>query len=253
MRPVISKVRVGDVLLGTKNLRNYLRTCSLLRYFRALDRKVGQKEDPKSLLYTPGKQDPFVVAINNHDKFAVWSPNKDVILMFINHPSSELYVARKSMDPDIFAQWFVRTTDKNPDVAAWPRHAYFLWAALHMNAWRNPERSLQVRFNNCRMEEEYDLPFAMAKSLGVDGVDNPTIAEAVRESVTRGVFRNLPNSRKTSPQIFGGSNCGPSLKDLPRLRRNLESYAKNSRLISKARTQKELDLSFLMNIKENSL
>lgn len=251
MKPVISKVRVGDVLLGTKNLRSYLRTCSLLRYFRALDRRYGPKEDPKALLYTPGKQDHFIVAVNNHDRFAVWSPNKDVVLLFVNG-SQDVFGNQQRMDSERFAQWFLRTDNKRPDVSKWPDHAHFLWAALHMNAWRNPERSLQVRLHGMG-QENYDLPFDLAKGMGVDGVDRTTISVAVKESVTRGVFRNLPNAKKGIPLLFGGAGQGPELKELPELRRQLEIYTRNSRLVSKAKQTKELDMSFLMNIKENSL
>jgi hypothetical protein len=252
MKPVVQKVRVGDVLLGTKNLRSYLRTCSMLRYFRVLDRRHGPKTDAKSLLYTPSKQDQFVVAANAHDRFAVWSANKNVILLFVNtgHYSAR-YSEVTTMDANIFAQWFVRTQGRSPAVKSWPLHAHYLWASIHMNAWRNPETKL--RMTSGHAEHHEDGPFEFADGMGVGNIDRQTITHAVRESVTRGVFRNLPNSKKQVPQLFSGGGYGPRLQDLPGMRSKLENMMRNPRLVSKAKKQKELDFAFLMNVKENPL
>jgi hypothetical protein len=252
MKPVVQKVRVGDVLHGTKNLRSYLRTCSMVRYFQLLDRRYGPKGEPTSLIYTPNKQDQFIVLANNHGRFAVWGSNQNVVLLFVN--AAEGYMSRgerKRMDSNIFAQWFVRTQSRSPAVKKWPVFAHYLWASIHMNAWRNHEQQLQARFSTGENPE--DLPFLLAESMGVDSVDRATIAHAVRESVTRGVFRNLPNSKKSTPQLCGGGGFGPSLDELPHFRSKLESLMRNPRLVSKAKTHKELDFAFLMNVKENPL
>jgi hypothetical protein len=155
------------------------------------------------------------------------------------------------MDANIFAQWFVRTQGRSPAVKTWPPHAHYLWASIHMNAWRNPETTL--RMNSGHTEHSEDGPFEFADGMGVDNVDRQTIVHAVRESVTRGVFRNLPNSKKQVPQLFSGGGYGPRLKDLPKFRASLESMMRNPRLVSKAKKQKELDFAFLMNVKENPL
>jgi len=253
MKPVVQKIRVGDVLLGTKNLRNYLRTCSMLRYFRALDRKHGPKGDPKSLLYTPNKQDQFIVSVDNHGRFAVWGPNKNVVLLFVNRSQAgiEHYSLSKdiTMDSNIFAQWFVRTQGRKPAVKAWPAHAHYLWASIHMNAWRNPKT--QLRMHSCRTEHTEDGPFEFANGLGVDNCDRQTIALAVRESVMRGVFRNFPNNKERTPQLFSDEGFGPRLQDLPNLRLTLESMMGNPRLVSKAKQDKKIDFAFLMNVQKN--
>jgi len=250
MKPVVQKVRVGDVLLGTKNLRSYLRTCSMLRYFRVLDRKYGPKGDPKSLLYTPSKQDRFVVTVNNYGRFAVWSPNKNVVLLFVDRDEKySLGENQQVMNADIFAQWFVRTQGRSPVVRDWPAHAHYLWASIHMNAWRNPET--QLRCNSGHVEHTEDGPFEFADGLGVNDIDRHTITHAVREAVTRGVFRNLPNSKKQTPQLFSGGGFGPRLQDLPGMRANLESMMRNPRLVSKAKQNKELDFAFLLNVHKN--
>ena len=251
MKPVVQKVRVGDVLLGTKNLRSYLRTCSMLRYFRVLDRRYGPKGDPKSLLYTPSKQDQFIVAVNNHDRFAVWSTNKNVVLLFVNRAAGGLRGNESMMDSSTFAQWFVRTQGRSPSVKSWPVYAHYLWASIHMNAWRNPET--QLRMNSGHAEHTEDGPFEFADGMGADSVDRQTLAHAVRESVTRGVFRNFPNSKKQTPQLFSGGGYGPRLQDLPGMRSNLQSMMSNPRLISKAKQSKDVDFAFLMNVKENPL
>lgn len=251
MKPVVQKIRVGDVLLGTKNLRSYLRTCSMLRYFRVLDRSYGPRKDPRSLLYTPSKQDQFVVAVNNHGRFAVWSTNKNVVLLFVNRATIGLRGNEIMMDSSIFAQWFMRTQGRVPAVKTWPIYAHYLWASIHVNAWRNPETSL--RMTSGHTEHIEDGPFEFAEGMGVDGVDRQTITHAVRESVTRGVFRNFPNNRDQTPQLFSGGGYGPRLQDLPKFRSKLEDMMRNPRLVSKAKKNKDLDFAFLMNVQENPL
>lgn len=251
MKPVVQKVRVGDVLLGTKNLRNYLRTCSMVRYFQMLDCKYGRMKDPTSLIYTPNKQDQFVVAVNNHGHFAVWGPNQNVILMFVNESGNGLLETSPRMDPNIFAQWFVRTQNKIPEVKKWPVPVHYLWGAVHMNAWRNRKSPLKTRLETGKNVE--NEPFVLADALGVNDFDRSAITYAVKESITRGVFRNLPNNKNITPQLCGGEGFGPRLDELPSLRRKIEILMKNPRLVSAAKSQKELlDFSFLNNVK-NSL
>jgi hypothetical protein len=249
MKPVVPKIRVGDVLLGTKNLRSYLRTCSLIRYFQVLDRRsFGPKIEAGSLLYTPHKQDRFVVMANNHGKFAVWSPNKNVVLLFIN-PQAE-YGSLEYMNPEIFAQWFLRSSGKSPDVRSWPLHAHYIWGSLHMNAWKN--RHTPLKFN-VRGAEAEEAPFVNHKSISPGSVERQTISEAVRESVMHGVFRNLPDSKKRTPHLFGGGGYGPNLREVAQLRSKLETLMRNPRLVSKAKQEKDVDFSFLMNVQKNTL
>jgi hypothetical protein len=249
MKPVVQKVRVGDVLLGTKNLRNYLRTCSMLRYFQMLDRRHGYLKDPTSLIYTPNKQDQFIVAANNHGRFAVWSPNKNVILLFVNASGRDfLNGTEPRMNPNTFAQWFVRTQNKMPEVKKWPIYAHYLWASIHMNAWRNPGTPLAARLSTGDNTE--DEPFNMAVGMGIGDVDRSTIRHAVKESITRGVFRNLARKDMPSPQLCGGHGFGPRLSELPALRNKIENLMRNPRLVSKAKNQGDLlDFSFLNNVK----
>lgn len=250
MKPVVPKIRVGDVLLGTKNLRSYLRTCSLIRYFQVLDRRsFGPKTEAGSLLYTPNKQDPFVVMVNNHNRFAVWSPNKDVVLLFIN-PQEGYGSIEEYMNPEIFAQWFLRSSGKNPDVRSWPLHAHYIWASLHMNAWRNRHSPLKFHVRGAEPEE---APFVNHLSISPGSVERQTISEAVREAVTHGVFRNLPDSKKRVPHLFGGSGFGPNLREVSQLRSKLETLMRNPRLVSKAKQEKGVDFSFLMNVQKNTL
>lgn len=264
MNPVVPKIRVGDVLHGTKNLRSYLRTCSLVQYFKYMDRRYAKPKDAKSLLYTPHKGDQFVVCVNNHDRFAAWSPNKDVVLLFVNPtggrlPSTGLLSRMRApaesgpyMSPEIFPQWFIRTRGRNPDVKSWPKHAHYLWAALHMNAWRNPETSLQIHYGINKTE---DIPFQLHQYFGgnAGGVDRSTLQHAVREAVQRGTFRNYPGKKQLkmgirSPQV---NVTGPCLEDLRGLRRQLDELMKNPRLMSKVKGEKEIDFSFLKNLQKN--
>lgn len=249
MKPVVPKIRVGDVLLGTKNLRSYLRTCSLIRYFQVLDRRFGPKEEAGSLLYTPNKQDPFIVMANNHGNFSVWSPNKDVVLLFIN-PHKDYFDGNEYMNPKIFAQWFVKSPGRSPDVRSWPLHAHYIWGSIHMNAWRN--RHTPLKFN-VRGAEPEESPFTHAKFIGPNSVERQTISEAVRESIKHGVFRNLPDRQKRTPHLFGGSGYGPNLREAAQLRSKLETLMRNPRLVSKAKQEEGVDFSFLMNVQKNTL
>jgi hypothetical protein len=227
-----------------------------------MDRRRAKPSEAKSLLYTPQKGDEFVVCVNNHERFCVWSPNKDVMLLFVNPPKGQR-VARMPglsrnpmaeahdqdrMSPVIFPKWFIRTPGKRPNVKEWPKHAHYLWGALHVNAWRNPETSLSVHFGAQNLHE---FPFSLHQYFS--GTDRSTIQHAVREAVVRGTFRNHPGKKQVkmgihSPQI---GVTGPRIEDLPQLRSELDRLLQNPRLMSKVKEQRELDLSFLANLQHN--
>ncbi len=161
MKPLISRVRAGDVLLGTKNLRTYLQMASLYRiamYGQAhglADRRAPNAPMPGGpVLYGPNKSDQFVVLANTDDRFAVWSSNQHIVLLFVN-PCPESKVQKTlgtrrvipvlnppgrfrptgpeswrnsaaRMTPEIFSSWFVKTKLKNVDLTRWPDYAWYL-------------------------------------------------------------------------------------------------------------------------------
>ncbi len=155
MRPLIPKVQVGSILYGTKNLRNWLRKSSLLTCLEHMHQGY-QAAQAKKFIFTPQKDDEYIVAVNAWGRFAVWSPKSKVVLVFINRDSREQGRPRKElppalavfdktidkatgnpdtrMDPSIFPSWFINTNKRHIDLRGWPGYAYHLWASLHMNA-----------------------------------------------------------------------------------------------------------------------
>lgn len=251
MKPVVPKIRVGDVLHGTKNLRSYLRTASLLRYFELLNQRHSHKNTAKELLYTPRKDDMFVVSANVHGRFCVWSPNKQVILLFANPvETTGPGRPRMMMDPHIFAQWFTRTRERWPDVTSWPRFAHYLWGSLQMNACINKATTLPFHYmpmpHNSR---PWDAPFTIIGYISKD-TDVATIKHAVKESVIQGNFRN---EGKQAMCLAGGRGMGPDLGMLPRMRVDLRHLMRDPRVMARARKDKEVDFQFLMNVQQNPL
>jgi hypothetical protein len=234
LKPVIPKVRVGDVLHGTRNLRDYLRTCSLLNYFLYLNATgAAPPGGPDSMVYTPHKKDTFTVAVNTHGKFGVWGENKDVILLFTNssnHGLGELI----HMDTSIFARWFMRTNARRPDVTKWPVHAHYLWASVQMNSQSNATRDLRLATPTRGAQE--DQVFNLSKQLCYSSISRTTIRSAVRESVVQGNFRR----NRRSGDLLSSKNgtvvaCGPNLAEMPELRTRLKTLMKDPRTMSKAR------------------
>lgn len=255
MKPVVPKIRVGDVLHGTKNLRNYLRTCSLLRYLRHLSEvgRYGGKAEASEMLYTPRKDDQFVVASNTDGRFLVWSPNKQVILFFYNgHRALGNLEPPKRMDAQIFAKWFTRTEMRWPDVTSWPIWAYYFWASIQLNACRNRETSLPFHYHPGPGNNSFFAPFDIHRNVP-NNIDPATIKHAVHESIRQGTFRN---EGKAQTHFFSGHTHGPRLEDVRAMRDEIRHLTRDPRMLSRAKEQpalKEADFEFLMNVKQNPL
>lgn len=218
MPPVIPKVRVGEVLLGTKNLRHYLRTASVLTYVRDLHMEVKP-----SSIYTPSRKDCFIVAANSRPCFAVWSLNQNVVLLFKNGEDAK--AAR--MDPNIFAQWFVRSGLYHPDLSSWPGYACTLWSALQMNSGSTP-RNLGAppgyRLGISGMGEGIRSPFVIHRATP----DNKQNAfDSAKAAIRCGMTR--PNApRNAFPK---DSAHGPRLSDLKAMYEELSRLTKNPRIM----------------------
>lgn len=228
MRPVIPKVRVGDILLGTKNLRNWLQTGSLLNYVTQLAN--NHYDNPKKdSLYIPTKQDRFVVAVNAWETFAVWGLDREAVILFCN-PSEEKHaipgyrkLGRKStdqaMNPALFAQWFIRTPGKRPDlINTWPDHAYHLWAALQMNVISNPETPLSYSISP-GIETYFITP-------RYGDLKKAEMRERVRQTIQAGLI--LRKQRRRQPA--GGRTYGPHLEDIPRWQEQIRGVTANPRI-----------------------
>lgn len=220
MRPLVAKVKVGDVLHGTRNLRNYLRTASILS--RVENVAHGVMGHCLSSVYTPSKNDEFVVAVNAWGMFGVWCPRDNLVLLWSNPTKRQVerHGMPGRMSPADFATWFVRTSERKPNLTTWPKFAYNMWAYLHMNAIQ--ARNVGYVYGNNRME-----PFTAHRSFEQWSERNDT-QSFVRAAIKRGMTRfKLGGAVSISS---GGNGCGPSMSDLETMERSLRDHLSNPRL-----------------------
>jgi len=238
VRPVIPKVQVGDILLGTKNLRNWLQTASLLSYVNLLANQ-HYANSKKGSLYLPSKTDRFVVAVNAWESFAVWGLDQDAIVLFCNaknesHPKYKHGPSNRdaeAMSPALFSQWFVRTRGRRPDLLkTWPDHAYYLWASLQMNVISSPDHAL-----NYMVPPGIDTPFTTH-------LHNDTPKHKIRELVQQGIQRGLIRGKQRRRPPVGGRAYGPSLQDIPRWREEIRGVTANPRIVKKLKEKTTIEV-----------
>jgi hypothetical protein len=234
---------VGDVLHGTKNLRRYVRTCSLLRYLKVLDTGRSNKGNRTDLLYTPNKEDKFVVALNRDGDFCVWGTNKHLVLAFMNNNGK-----MKGMSPSIFARWFVRTQDRVPDLKEWPLYARYIWGAGQLGARYNVETRLPFHSQQVGRTPLEEIPFQYSLH-NPRNTDSATIRHAVEEAVISGRFRGDPEGasrgkgKKRGVSVLSSCPSGPDLSMLPTITREVETLLRNPRLVTAAKREDGIDFS----------
>lgn len=246
MGPVIPKVRVGDILLGTKNIRNWLQTASLLGYINQLANDYSTPK--KGSLYLPSKKDRFVVAVNAWETFAVWGLDRDLVILFCNPTKERLQGGRGyavpapmprhldlgdevAMSPALFSQWFIRTQGKRPDLLkTWPDHAYYLWASLQMNGISNPEHPVS-----------YMIPPGVDTSF-ITHLHNEHPKSQIRERVQESIQLGLVRSKQRRRKPVGGRAYGPSLRDIPRWRAEISGLTANPRVVKKLKEKVILEI-----------
>lgn len=216
MHPVIPRVKVGDILKGTRNLRNWLQAADLYRCIRRGGLRRGQTS-----LYIPSKDDDFIVAANSWESFAAWSPNRDIMLFFCNprdkggQPQGEI-----RLNPTNFATWFVHTSGRHPDLKSWPDYAYYMWAVTHMNLCGNPEFSWNIFFST-----HYKFPFDYHYNYGEgsrEGLGRGEIAFCLGHTITRGYTREKGMRDRKLP----ASGFGPLLTEIDTMRQDTARRAK---------------------------
>lgn len=233
MRPVIPRVRVGDVLKGTRNLRHWLQTAATLNYLNNLRHNYGDSNKAKECIYTPSKNDEFLVTVNAWGVFGVYSVNKDVVLLFINR--SKEYHKRMHrpllMDPTIFSKWFIRTPRKCPDLETWPLFPYYMRACLHLNV-----SSMKHEMNTPQMQimNGPEGPFQM-HSNQVGGWEKASLKAFVQASTPKGITR--PGAWNWISAYMGH---GPRMEDLEPMRGEIMRLCSNPRLLQKIKSDKEL-------------
>ncbi len=267
MKPLISRVRAGDVLLGTKNLRTYLQMASLCRialYGQAhgLAERRGRHDIVRGgpVLYSPNKSDQFIVLANTDDRFAVWSSNQNLVLLFVNPcpkgaapktlgtrrvvsipqpllkpgqfvPSGGVewrYVAPR-MTPEIFSSWFIKTRLKNVDLTQWPDYAWYLHVSLQHGVTsqgkpRDSRGAGAFSFVSHLGQWEIDAPFKLAE--WNKGSQRAQMARLATKLLERGIGRTTANRPSSLGMNHG---YGPLLGDIPVIKNKIREAAQNPR------------------------
>jgi len=254
--PVVPKVRVGDILYATRNLRNWLQTASLMYSVKHI-RNGGSARSSKSVIYTPKREDKYVVCVNAGLVFAVFIPGQELVLFFINrtektsgkamqfqalNPITEggrrdlqkkKGVSRENddrMSPSLFSTWFVRSNEKMPDLRQWPDHPYAAWASLQMNAISvNGDYRLTVS-----LPRQYDSIFyPNMGGLGNFGAgkkskDRGTVRSCLQYAIKIGMTRDNYQTGYFSTTMMGHA-FGPRMSDIEMFRKDLRRWTKNPR------------------------
>ncbi len=235
MRPVIPRVRVGDVLKGTRNLRHWLQTAATLNYLNHLRHGCGYTGggEAKECIYTPSKDDEFLVTVNAWGIFSVYSANKEVVLLFINR-SKEWHNRMHRpffMDPTIFSKWFIRTSRKHPDLETWPLFPYYMRACLHLNMSSTKNTTCAPEIH---IMDGPEGPFQM-HSNQVGGWEKLSLRKLIQSCTPRGITR--PGSCRWIPANIGH---GPRMDDLGRMRGEIRRLCSDPRLLQKIKSDKKL-------------
>ena len=251
MLPVVPKVRVGDILYATRNLRNWLQTASLMYSVKHI-RNGGSPRSSKSVIYTPKREDKYVVCVNAGLVFAVFVPGQELVLFFINTTGDRTRkgatraiaravetVAKKKkvgrerddrMSPSLFSTWFVRSNERMPDLRQWPDHPYAAWASLQMNAISvNGDYRLTIA-----LPRQYDSIFyPNMGGLGNFGAgkrskDRGTVRSCLQYAIKIGMTREDYQTGYFSTTMMGHA-FGPRMSDIEGFRKDLRRWTKNPR------------------------
>lgn len=255
MLPVVPKVRVGDVLYATRNLRNWLQAASLSVSVVHLGR--GTRAG-KEVIYSPSKKDKYIVCVNVGLVFSVFVLNRDLVLFFVNPASGEgskkvsggndypypgaptssekpkkgSWLERR-MSPAIFSTWFVRSSERMPDLRTWPDYAYGTWAALQMNTVSvggDYKLSVQVP----RDPSNLFLSHMKSQNLGNFGSgkrmkDRSTVRACIQHAIKHGMTRRRRQDNYFHTMMMG-RGTGPLIGDIGEFRKTLRDSLKNPRI-----------------------
>jgi hypothetical protein len=235
VRPLIPRVRVGDVLKGTRNLRYYLQTASTLKYLQEIKHGAGAARARRQNIYRPAKNDKFLVTVNAWGLFGVYNLDTEVILLFGNPTirpknSTRSTLGRLSsiqpkmpdmrMNPTIFSQWFIRTHIKMVDLRDWKDPAYYMRSVLHLN------------LANIRSDNVPSYYFQHGQSGIFDGYMNgegwqrDNLLHLSKAWAARGATRVGAPTGKNTP----GGGFGPRLEEIGGMKREIFQLCTNPRI-----------------------
>jgi hypothetical protein len=238
VRPVIPRVRVGDILSGTRNLRHYLQTAVTLNYLEDIHQGAMGRRKDKQHVYNPAKDEKFLVVANAWGSFCAVSTVANVGLFFRNPtdgpiriPMGKKQLLPRStalyMAPAIFSQWFIRTEEKQPDVRKWPDYAFHIWASAQMNLCNIvADGALTLH-----LQGGPQGPFSLV--LNGKGVKRDNIHHYIREWSVRGHTRLSYPDRGRLPN--GG--YGPRLEDLSGMKERIRELCRNPRVVQRLKSE----------------
>lgn len=253
MLPMVPKVRVGEVLRGTRNLRHWLRVASILHNLELIHRTTGFQDfgkHTKNKLYTPRKEDDFIVAANTPFHFAVWSGRENIVLVFMNSQGKYADFHADYMNPTIFPTWFVRTGKYHLDLPSWPHYACYVWGMFHMGGMYLPKSPLLFS------HKPHVIPFNMHKdcnSLEYREFALKSAKQAISCGILKGDTRKTLFVSKYSPHHQG---FGPQRQQIGSMEMNIRDYLNVARRALNPRGKPAADLEkksleFLLKYKEN--
>lgn len=263
MLPVVPKVRVGDVLYATRNLRNWLQTASLMYSVKHV-RDGGSLRNAKSVIYTPKRGDKYVVCVNAGKVFAVFVPDRELTLFFVNAPEAvgrkvvkthahggrtvQVLTAPKTpgfgtpvksltdrdsndrMSPAIFSTWFVRSDEKMPDLRQWPDPNYATWVSLQMNAISlNGDYRLAVsipRHHDALFYQKLDGLGSFGN--GKRSKDRGTVRQCLQQAIRVGMTRQKHQTGHFNTMMMNRA-FGPRMEEIDYFRKDIRGWMKNPR------------------------
>lgn len=209
MLPVVPKVRVGDVLFGTRHLRQWIHLSSQHHHIEAIDQ--GLPEGRK--IVSPSKDCPFVVAVNGGRHFMAWSPFENLALLFVNGNKPE------RMRPDLFAHWFIRTPARNPQLKDWPDWAFGMWAYLQAGLCLHKDFRMHIPTNPY-------LTFDLHRM-----ITRPYPRASASEAILRVASQGLTRARTSPPTVWPGS-YGPRPEDAAMFQHSIEEMSRSRRVMA---------------------
>jgi hypothetical protein len=226
LRPLIPRVRIGDILLGTRNLRRYLQTAATLSYVKEVGAGVSAGR-ARAVLYRPSKEDQFLVTVNAWEVFGAHGLNCPVTLLFANPttggPAGRSVAGNSSrMNPTLFSKWFIRTPRRMVDLADWPAWACYMKMSLHLNLGnsRDPNAPAFNYGSGCRS------PFTTQR--GKPPWTKNQLIAALEEWAPRGITRLAPARGGGKTMHRGG--CGPLFDEIPAMQDEIRERCSNPRI-----------------------
>lgn len=211
MLPVVPKVRVGDVLFGTRHLRQWIHASSQNSYIESIYQGVP---DLGRKIISPSKDCQFIVAANSGRHFLTWSPFENLAILFVNSGKGS-----ERMRPDLFAHWFIRTPGRHAQLAAWPEWAFGMWAFLQMGLCMHKDFRMHL-------PQTAQLPFDLHRMVTKPYPRVQALA-AILNVAAQGLLRGRSNPPTVWPYSYG-----PRPEDAAMFQRNTEDMSRHPRVIA---------------------